>query len=83
MHQLCIHVPCNEYKCTKHVLIYNYILIKTQLSNLVKLFKLLRILCIQNEYVCTYYYVQIQVKFENTKEVIRYVNRIRTDNTMA
>ena len=66
----------------KNVLIYNYILIRKQLSNLVKLFKLLHILFLCNEYLCIHYYVQIQVKFEHTKKVIRNINRIRTDNTM-
>ena len=63
--------------------IYNYILIRTQLSSLVKLFKFLHILCFCREYVCPHYYVQIQAKFENTKKVIRNVNQTRTTNTMA
>ena len=66
-----------------NVLIQYYTLIRTQLSNLVKLFKLLRFLCLCSEYLCIHHYVQIQVQLENTKEVIRNINRIRTDNTMA
>ena len=66
-----------------NVFIYNYILIRKQLFNLVTLFKLMLILCLWNEYVYTHYYVQFQVKFKHTKEVIRIVNRIRTDNEMA
>jgi hypothetical protein len=37
-----------------NVFIYNYILVRTQLYNLVKVFKLMHILCLCSEYLCTH-----------------------------